>query len=212
VRIVGTNALFAYEASLGVRFRADILATGDIDLLFDARKRVRLAAFDVAPDALIRILRRADKSLSLMRSGDYRLVNRDGYMVDLIAPAPSSPSPRSHRARSIGNPEDDLVATEIERLVWLENAPSIEQTIIGQDGLPARMVCPDPRAFAAYKLWLADQPTREPLKRRRDRAQADAVIFLLGKYRPTPSMTDSDLTALPKELLERLMERAIGQR
>ena len=40
-RVVGTHALYAYEAAAGVRLDADALATRDIDLLWDVRKRIR---------------------------------------------------------------------------------------------------------------------------------------------------------------------------
>ena len=39
-RVVGTHALYAYEAAAGVRQDAETLATRDIDLLWDTRKRI----------------------------------------------------------------------------------------------------------------------------------------------------------------------------
>lgn len=38
------------------------------------------------------------------------------------------------------------------------------------------MVAPDPRLSALHKLWLAEQPDREPVKKGRDRTQAKAVL------------------------------------
>ncbi|KIN71136.1 DUF3620 domain containing protein [Sulfitobacter guttiformis KCTC 32187] len=43
-RVVGTNALYAYEALAGVRFEEAMAATGDIDTLLDDRNRMRLIA------------------------------------------------------------------------------------------------------------------------------------------------------------------------
>lgn len=37
---IGTHALYAYESACGVRLMPDALATQDIDLLFDSRKRL----------------------------------------------------------------------------------------------------------------------------------------------------------------------------
>jgi hypothetical protein len=37
--VIGTNALFAYEAHVGVRFNGDVTTTGDMDLLWDSRKK-----------------------------------------------------------------------------------------------------------------------------------------------------------------------------
>ena len=39
VAVVGTNAMFAYEAAAGVTFSSGLLATGDIDFALDARRR-----------------------------------------------------------------------------------------------------------------------------------------------------------------------------
>lgn len=36
----------------------------------------------------------------------------------------------------------------------LIEAPKIEETVIGWDGLPLYMPCVDPRIFALHKLWL----------------------------------------------------------
>ena len=44
VCVVGTNALFAYEAHAGIRFESELLATDDIDLALDARRNLSLAA------------------------------------------------------------------------------------------------------------------------------------------------------------------------
>jgi len=42
--VVGTHALYAYEAAASVRIEAGALATQDVDLLWDARKRVQFAS------------------------------------------------------------------------------------------------------------------------------------------------------------------------
>ena len=41
------------------------------------------------------------------------------------------------------------------------------------------MVTVDPRAFSLHKFWLSSVPTRDPLKKRRDRLQALAVKQLV---------------------------------
>ena len=40
IRVLGTHALYAYEAAAGVHIEPGLTATGDVDLLFDARKRL----------------------------------------------------------------------------------------------------------------------------------------------------------------------------
>ena len=44
VRVIGTNALYAYESLAGVVFNAASTATGDVDILVDDRNRLRLLA------------------------------------------------------------------------------------------------------------------------------------------------------------------------
>ena len=48
----------------------------------------------------------------------------------------------------------------------------------------ARMSTVHPATFVAFKRWMAGQPDRDPLKRRRDVLQADAVQVLLEQYLP----------------------------
>jgi len=125
-------------------------------------------------------------------------VNKTGYMVDLIKPEPKSISMKERR--QVGN-LDDLVAAEIENLQWLVSAPKFNQIIIGQDGFPASMVAPDPRAFAIHKLWLSKQANREPLKKKRDRSQALAVCKLVLQYMPEFEFKKEDLRMFPKALI-----------
>ena len=54
--------------------------------------------------------------------------------------------------------------------------------IVATNGSMARMhTCTSvhPAAYVTFKRWLAGQPEREALKRRRDALQADAVQTLL---------------------------------
>ena len=39
---MGTHAIFAYESMAAVELKMKLLASGDIDLLFDVRKQVSL--------------------------------------------------------------------------------------------------------------------------------------------------------------------------
>ena len=48
----------------------------------------------------------------------------------------------------------------------------------------ARMNTVDPRAFVRVKRWLAARKDRDPLKRRKDRLQADVVDSLIENYLP----------------------------
>ena len=145
---------------------------------------------------LMNVLRRVDHSFVKERQ-NFRASNRDGYLVDLVEPLRHPP--RQRQAATIGTDRDDLDAVEIEGLVWLENAPSFEAVVIDDRGAPARMVVPDPRVFAAHKLWLSKRPDRDPLQRRRDAAQAQAVASLVALHLPHLPYVASELKLLPLE-------------
>jgi hypothetical protein len=55
--VVGTSAMFAYEVQAGVQIDSGPIATGDIDLLYDARRRLSLAVTGMATEGLIGLLK-----------------------------------------------------------------------------------------------------------------------------------------------------------
>lgn len=200
VLIVGTNALYAYEAACGVRIlSAGRLETRDLDLLLDSRRSLELITSEVRREGLIGILRKIDKSFSLIEKQSYRAVNDRGYMVDLIRPMPKPPWKRE--PDMVGS-EPDLKAADIQNLEWLLSAPKLRQIIIAEDGFPARMTVPDPRVFALHKLWLSRQPERDPLKKPKDRQQAFLVAELVALYLPRIRFSIGDLRMLPREVAE----------
>lgn len=205
VTIVGTNALYCYEAMAGGHFATELASTDDIDLLFDSRARLQIASDSLSTSGLAGLLRSVDGSFQKL-SGGFRMVNRDNYLVDLIAPAPR------HFARakpqSLTLAEGDLVAAEIRGLQWLVNGPKVRAMAIDMRGLPVPMSCVDPRFYAIHKLWLSGLEDREPVRRRRDRAQAKAVADLVAEHLPALRFDDRALEALPKALRGRAAELA----
>ena len=201
VKVIGTNAIYAYEAAAGVIVDPGITATGDIDLLFDSRRNVRFVVSDDVPErSLIKVLKQVDKTFA--RSGNaYRAANAQGYMVDLIKPLRDPPwKPDTSK---IGETDaDDLTAAEIEGLVWLENAPSFEHMVIDERGQPLRLVAADPRAWAVHKHWLSHRADRDPIKRRRDADQAVVAAFLVKTHFPHLPFVPEDLKAMPRDVVE----------
>ena len=118
-------------------------------------------------------------------------------MVDLVKPEPRNLFTREQRR--MGS-KGDLEAAEIRNLQWLVSAPGFNQVVMGDDGYPAAMACPDPRAFALHKMWLSDQADRNPLKKKRDRQQALAVAYLVSKYLPEYRFTSQELRMFPKDV------------
>lgn len=177
--VVGTHAIHGYEAMAGVHCRLDLLASGDVDLLYDPRRRLSLVSDKLDSSGLLGLLRRVDASFEPMQGTSFRAVNGDGFMIDLIIPA------RDLRVHTpITFADNDLIAVELPNLHWLVNAPKHEAVVICSDGRPALMRVPDPRAFALHKAWLSGRPDREPVKKGRDRAQAVLVAELVTTFLP----------------------------
>lgn len=200
IRVLGANALYAYEAAAGVHIDGGLTTTEDIDLLLDSRSGVSFVATDEVDEAsILRILRRIDRSFERTRQ-DFRAANRDGYLVDLIKPLRDPPW-RSDVAK-VGDDPDDLSAVEITGLAWHESAPAFEAIAFDDRGEPLRIVTTDPRVFAAHKLWLSKRPDREPVKRRRDRDQAAVVGRIVADYLPHLPFDPDQLRMLPRALVE----------
>jgi hypothetical protein len=135
------------------------------------------------------ILRRVDKSF--VADFGFNAKNDEGYIVDLLCPETDDFTTMKIDA--------DLEATPMAGAQWLLEAPQFEQTIIGEDGLPLRIVVPEPRTFTLHKLWLSHRDDRSALKRPRDEAHARLVAKLVRVYLRKP-FTTNDMPWLPKEL------------
>lgn len=184
VMVIGTNTMYGFESVAGVLFDAGLMTTTDVDLLRDARTTLKLALLDneVAEAGVLAILRKVDRSFEPIRKGSFRAVNRDGFFVDLVKQTPMLPPWKTGEPAQIA--AGDLMPTELPSIKWLLASEKFQSIVIGQDGLPAPMVSPDPRAFAVYKRWLSEQPDREPEKKHRDALQADATIELVRSKFP----------------------------
>ncbi len=199
LEIAGTNALFVYERLAGARMDSGLLATGDIDLLFDSRARLNLISSDFNPDGLIGLLQRLDRSFQLKAKNSFTAANKDGFLVDLIQPFPKDPVTAPKRQR-IGNNPDDLTAMEIEGLQWLVNSPKVTAIVLDERGFPCLCSAPDPRSFAMHKLWVSRRQDRDPLKKGRDHAQAILMFELIARFMPHLTFDDPALGAVPLEM------------
>lgn len=204
--IIGTNAMHAYEALAGVRFPSDLLATDDVDLLWNHTTKLSLAAIEgmKVDKGLIGLLKRADKSYEVVRNQPFRAASNTGFKVDLIRQMPDPPW-SDEPDRFFAN--DDLVATDIWNMKWMLGAPRIEQPVIAHDGRVFMISAPDPRAFAMFKLWLSKAPDREPDKKQRDLAQAQAVISLIEDRLPHYADKWNSLRSFPEEVVKATTDR-----
>ena len=155
-KVVGTHALYAYETAAGVRLDSGTVATRDIDLLWDTRKRLQFSTQLARVDSsMLGVLKKVDSTFRIRQSQKYTAVNQDGFEVDII-----------------------------RRANVLLDAPGFSAVIVATNGTMARMDTVHPATFVAFKRWMADQTGREALKRRRDALQADAVQTLMDTYLP----------------------------
>jgi hypothetical protein len=194
--VIGTNALYAYESMAGVFFEEAITATTDVDLLWDTRSRLKLVSQD--PTSLLKILQSIDASFERLPGQTFRAANKDGFLVDLIRQMPEPPWKDTPAA--LGNEEGDLIATDIWNMKWLLSAPRITQPVIAENGKMVLMPTLDPRAFAAFKLWLARSPERNPTKKPRDLAQADALLAVIREFLPQYPLDAESLKMFPREV------------
>jgi len=190
--IVGTHALYAYEALAGVRIgEPEALATRDVDLLYDTRKRVSFIS-TMRDSSMIGLLKEIDPTFALRRDQPYTAVNGEGFEVDIIR-RPQAESDE-HPLRMTSD-EDDFWVTQANRADVLLNAPRFPAMIVSASGRMARMSTIAPASFVQFKRWMAVQPDRDPLKRNRDLLQADIVEELTQQYLPqwvTPELVDPD--------------------
>jgi hypothetical protein len=199
--VVGTNALFAYEALAGVQVASGLTATGDIDLLFDSRRRISFVTGErVSQSGLIGLLRKVDRSFKPLQPRAFRATNRDGYLVDLIRPQARHVL-KDKATTSITPLADDLDSAPMEGLQWLINAPKVEAVAIDERGYPVSIPTVDPRMFALHKAWLAMRPDRSAVKAVRDREQAEVAARIATEYLALP-LDSEHLKGLPAALHE----------
>ena len=181
-RVVGTHALYAYEAAAGVRLDSDTLATRDIDLLWDTRKRIlfstQLAKVD---SSMLGVLKKVDSTFRIRQSQKYTAVNKDGFEVDIIRRERAGDDPHPIK---LSDEDEDFWVVQARRANVLLDSPGFSAVIVATNGTMARMNTVHPATFVAFKRWMANQTEREALKRRRDVLQAEAVQTLLDTYLP----------------------------
>lgn len=197
IRVVGTHALYAYESLAGVELKMELLASGDIDFLYDIRQHISIVSKKLDGHGLLGLLKKVDKTFEVKANERYRAVNKDGFMVDFIT---------QDKGMSYVKPElmsvGDLELVEVLNLEWLANSPRVESVVIASNGSPVLMPVPDPRAFALHKAWLCKQADREPVKKQRDFNQAVMVFKLLQEYLPNFPIKPDQMKYFPKEVAQ----------
>ena len=179
--IVGTHALYAYEQAAGVRIvDSGALATRDIDLLWDTRKRMRLAALmKFQSSSMLGLLKKVDASFKIRDDQHYTAINSRGFEVDIIRREAKDIDPHPLK---ITDHEDEFWAVQAHRAGNLLHAKKFSTPLVAANGKMARMTTVAPDVFVKFKRWMAKQPDREPEKRSRDLHQAKIVTEIATKY------------------------------
>ncbi|MFQ3787549.1 GSU2403 family nucleotidyltransferase fold protein [Halomonas sp. A29] len=200
-RLIGTNALYAYEARAGALIEPEHLATADIDVLMDARQGMRIVTA-LEGETLLSVIQSSDRSFEPLTDTpfEFRAANAQGYMIDLITQAanPMAMSDFEHHLEA-----NDLKPVGIDSLKWAIASPRFEATVFDERGMPLRLSTVDPRAFVLHKWHVSQQPDREALKRYRDEAQACLVATLLRDELRELSTTQAVERAFPHLVRQR---------
>lgn len=211
-RVVGTYALYAYEAAASVMFDGNP-TTGD--MLIDDRAPLRimmepagegLAGGAIGLRGFEAIVKSVDASFEQRKKGDFRLTNKDGFMVEFSRPEARP----AHRRMPGARTDIDAVPAPITELEWLVSVPRFEATVLDMRGYPLRMSVPAPAAWTAHKLWVSTRQDRDPGTSTRDRAQADAVIDLIEQRLPKQRPDRRLHSSMPKELADAMVARRHG--
>ncbi len=178
--VVGTHALYAYETAAGVRIVQGALATQYVDLLWDARQRVRfITDLHKLDSSILRVLQRADASFLRKEGQAETAINAKGFEVDFLRRQPEGDDPHPFR---FSDDEDDLWPVQAVRASVLTNAPRFVHVVISATGRMTLMRTIAPESFVEFKRWMAAKvPQRHEAKRRRDLRQANIVQALLDE-------------------------------
>jgi hypothetical protein len=186
--VVGTSAMAAYELEALSRFAVGMDATEDFDLAWAGNTALAVKG---AAAPVFGMLRAVDSTFTVNLERTFQARNKDAYEVELLlAPSLSGSFPRSEPLRPTALPEQE----------WLLQGSLVDQVVCGRDATPARIVAPDPRWYALQKLWLSDQPKRNPAKRPKDRRQGEALLAAIATEMFRFPLDDAFEAALPPEL------------
>ena len=170
--VVGTNAFSAYEWAANAIFPAGNEETQGFDLTWCrdtpasltftgtvSTKRTRKTLFSV--------LRSIDPSYKINPRKPYQALDADGYDVELLAAPSCQPLPKEEAFV----PMKTLIEQE-----WLLLGRPVSAVVATKRARACPLTVPDPRFMGLHKLWLADKPERNPVKRDKDRRQGDVLL------------------------------------
>ncbi len=181
-KVVGTHALYAFEIAAGVRISEAAMATRDVDMLFDSRKRLAFfSAMQKLDSSLIGLLHKADPSFEVVADQRYTARNKDGFEVDIVRRTAKDADPHPLR---MSEDEDDFWAVQVSMGEKLLSARRFDQVVVATSGEMAMMRTVHPLDYARIKLALAQQINRDANKRGKDLLQAAVISELVTQFLP----------------------------
>lgn len=178
--LIGTNALYAYEAHCGLFIEDEQLATEDIDVMAKSNKELSVIFREVLPEGkLTSLLKLIDKSFEQDKKLPYRFRNKKGVLLEIISPTNSK---KYSKQKNIDNKFMDILDLEMQGMQWLENSRIFKSMVIGEDGKCAILSTIHPLEYAVYKNWLSMQLDRNIHKKNRDIKQSQLVTKLIKEY------------------------------
>ena len=201
--VLGTHALYAYEAMAGVHFSADLTATMDFDILWDSRLKMTFATDDESVGGLMGMLKKVDKTFTRNTERTFQAINADGFAVEILRP-------NEPREPALIAPGDQIAPIHLAGMEFLLGAGILAETVIAEDGYPLLMRVPDPAAYVLHKLWVSERPDRRKDKAGRDVKQAMALASLIRERIPFYGFEVDRIQGFAPELLEYL-DRVLTQ-
>jgi hypothetical protein len=189
--VVGTVAMVAYQYEAAMLLGGGVDATADFDLAWAGGRGIDVAYASAPSTSILGLLKMVDETYTINSERPFQALNRRAYSVELlIAPSVSQTLPSGERFRPVSMPEQE----------WLLNGTFLRQVVPATDASAALLVAPDPRWFALHKLWLADKPGRDPLKKPKDRRQGEVLLDVIGNAMPRYPLDDAFRASVPSEL------------
>ena len=185
--VVGTSAMPAYAVEAGGFIRDAPDETQDFDMAWSWADAGR-------QDPVVwPMLKAVDPTFTVNSERTFQARNDKAYEFELLAaPSRAGTLSRLDRPRPVPLPEQE----------WLVEGRTVDRVVICRNGLPVRIVAPDPRWFALQKLWLARQAKRDALKRPKDLKQGMALLDAVDSAMPQFPLDRAFESSLPEELVD----------
>lgn len=191
ILVVGTVAMTAYQYEAASYIGTGLDSTADFDLAWAGGRGLQVAVTYPPTTSVLSLLKSVDSTYTVNTEREFQARNRGAFEVELlVAPSLAKTLPPTEPLKPIPMPEQE----------WLLLGKRVEQVVPASDGTAALLIAPDPRWYALHKLWLADKPTRDPLKAPKDRQQGLVLLEAIQATMPRFPIDQVFRESMPAEL------------